>query len=146
MPSRKGQPNDPKRRVAPQGSIKSQTLSRLAKARYLGSAHHKKRPGDYGYGLIPPVNTRHHKSVCDDLRPINLKEATRLFRAGVQSKMVSGYLENGDLPKFVWAVDDQGEAYEAKLGDDGQSYHGYRLYRDQRVRRYILGEWRARNQ
>ena len=144
MLSRKGQTNDPKRRVAPSGTISRETLSNLDKASYVGSSHHKRRPGDYGFS--PPVNPRPHKSVCDDLRTIGLREANELFRAGVQSGMVSGYLENGHLPKFVWAVDHAGEAYEAKLGDDGSSYHGYRLYRDQRIRRYIIREWRERNQ
>ena len=144
MPSRKGQPNDPKRRVAPPGTVSGETISRLDRAHYIGSAIHKRRPGDYGFN--PPANPRPHKSVCDDLRAINLREATELFRAGVQSKMVSSYLENGSLPKFIWAVDHAGEAYEAKLGDDGLGYHGYRLYRDQRMRRYIIREWRERNQ
>ena len=144
MPSRKGQPNEPKRRVAPQGTLGNQTLLELGKARYVGSAHHKKRPGDYGFH--PPVNPRPRKSVCDDRKTITLKEATRLFRAGVQSGMVSSHIEESQLPKYVWAVDGSGEAYEAKLGDDGRSYHGYRLDRDERMRQYILQEWRARSQ
>lgn len=144
MPNRKGQPNDPKRRVAPPGTVSSETLSNLTKAHYTGNAHHKRRPGDYGFN--PPVNPRPHKSVCDDLRTIGLREACELFRAGIQSEMVSGYLEEERLPKYVWAVDHAGEAYEAKLGDDGSRYHGYRLYRDQRMRRYIIRAWRERNQ
>ena len=143
MSRRKGQPNEPKRRVAPPGAITTETLSNLDRARYVGSAHHKKSPG--GYGFNPPVNPRPHKSVCDDLRTINLRQATGLFRAAIRLGMISSYLQDGHLPKFVWAVDDEGEAYEAKLGEDGRSYHGYRLHRDERTRSYILREWRERN-
>ena len=115
----------------------------MAEARYTGSSHHKRRPADYGFH--PPVNPRPHKSLCDGSRTITLMEACRLFRSGIRKGMVSRHLEKG-LPKFVWTVDHLGEAYEAKLGDDGSSYHGYQLYRDQRMRRYILREWRERNQ
>ena len=143
MPNRKRQGNDVKRRVTPPGGVTSQTKSNLDKTRYVGSPHHKRRPGDYGFH--PPVNPRPRKSLCDDMRTITLREACRLFRSGIQVGMVSSHLENG-LPKYVWAVDHLGEAYEAKLGDDGSVYHGYRIYRDQRMRRYIIREWRERNQ
>ena len=59
--------------------------------------------------------------------------------------MVSGRLNEG-LPDRVWSVDHTGEAYVAFLGSDGPYYHGYRLYRDQRMRMYIIKEWRERNQ
>ena len=58
--------------------------------------------------------------------------------------MVSGYLEQG-LPKRVWAVDDTGQAYEAMLGDDGATYHGYRLNRKAPNREYVIAEWRRRS-
>ena len=52
----------------------------------------------------------------------------------------------GGLPKYVWAVDDCGEAYEAKLGGDGRSYHGYRLDRDDKaMRQWVIKEWKLRN-
>jgi hypothetical protein len=142
MPDRKRQGNDPKRRVAPAGTVTLETRANLDNVRYTGSAHHKSRLADYN--LIPPVNPRPGKSLCDDLRTITCKEAVKLFRSGIQLEMVSSYLENG-LPKFVWAVDDYGEAYEAKLGDVGFSYHGYRLYRNDPARGYIIAEWRKRN-
>ena len=58
--------------------------------------------------------------------------------------MVSAFREGG-YPKYVWAVDEKGEAYEAKWGDDGQSYHGYRLGDDDRMMRdYVIDEWEKR--
>ena len=67
-----------------------------------------------------------------------------MFNSGIQLAMIGSYLING-LPKFVWAVDAYGEAYEAKLGDDGFSYHGYRLDRDDPFRENVIAEWRSRS-
>lgn len=58
--------------------------------------------------------------------------------------MVSEHLI-GNLPKYVWAVDDAGEPYEAKLGEDGLTYHGYRLEENERgMREIVQKEWKAR--
>ena len=141
MPSRKGQPNNPNLRVAPPGSVSNETLDRLCQARYTGVCYHKsRRSPDYDFAPCP----RPDKSLCDDLRPISLLKATRLFRSGIRLGMVSGYLEQG-LPKRVWAVDDAGQAYEAMLGDDGATYHGYRLNRKAPNREYVIAEWRRRS-
>ena len=142
MPHRKRQGNNPKRRIAPQYAMTQEIRSNLARSRYVGSALHKSKPADYGF--VPPVNPRPNKSLCDDLRVIYLREATQLFRSGIQLGMVSSYLGNNCLPKFVWAVDNYGEAYEAKLGGDNFSYHGYRLYRDQRMSGHVIAEWERR--
>jgi hypothetical protein len=106
---------------------------------YVGSSHHKRRPGDYGFR--PPVNPRPSKSLCDGLRPILLGEARAIFRQGVLKGMFSEFWD-GELPKYVWAVDDQGEAYEAKIGNGG--YHGYRLTDEDDMRDFVLREWMRR--
>ena len=142
MPGRKRQGNNPKRRVASAGDISPEIRGNLARARYVDSAHHKSNPADYGF--IPPVSPRRGKSLCDDIRVITRQEAAGLFNSGLQLAMISSYLLNG-LPKFVWAVDGYGEAYEAKLGADGFSYHGYRLYRDDPFRENVIAEWRRRS-
>lgn len=143
MPYRKYAGNNPKRRIAHPDAISREIQLNLANARYVGRAYHKTRPSDYGFD--PPARPRPHKSVCDDHREIRKREAVQLFRSGVKMGMVSSYPEDGPLPKYVWAVDDLGEPYEAKLGDDGASYHGYRLHREQRMRKYIATAWRERN-
>ena len=144
MPSRKGQGNDKKRRIAPLGTVSCETKANLDKARYVGSAHHKTRPADYNFN--PPINPRHGKSLCDELRPITLREAIKLFRSGVRLGMVSTHRDQEmDLPKFVWAVDQDGEAYEAILGSDGPNYHGYRLKREAPNRERVIAEWNRRN-
>lgn len=140
MPPR--QSNNPKRRMMPSEALNpEEQKSLLAKARYVGSANHKRFPGDYGFH--PPSNPRPSKSLCDDRRSVLLPEAQQLFALGIGKSMVSSYCD-GDLPKYVWSVDGDGEAYEAKLGNGG--YHGYRLDEgnEQGMRNYVLQEWRRR--
>ena len=138
---RKG--NNPKRRIANLGFFTERELGGLASAaQYKGSAHHKTRPADYGFE--PPVAPRPSKSICDGKRVIRRNEAQGLLRAGIRLGMVSTRLE-GDWPKYVWAVDDSGEVYEAKLGHDQLRYHGYRLAEDDgAMREWVMEEWSKR--
>ena len=101
-------------------------MARLSNARYVGSALHKKYAADYGF----PVSWDTDKSLCDDIRIIRKSEAVELFRAGIDCGMVSSCLISG-LPKYVWAVDKQGEVYESKLSRGTVDYHGYRLSEEQ---------------
>ena len=131
------------RRVVPAGSVTDADLQALAaRLRYEGIATYKLHPGDYGF--IPPVNPRPTKSPCDELRPLLRAAAARLFRQGLLAGMVSPFVADG-TPKYVWAVDEDGEVYEAKTKPPDTTYHGYRLGDDEReMRRYILGEWSKR--
>ena len=71
-------------------------------------------------------------------------EASRLLKAGLRRGMISAHAEGG-WPKYVWAMDDEGEVYEAKLGHDGERYHGYRLAEDDKaMRRWVTAEWSKR--
>lgn len=137
------QGNNPKRRIAKHGFYTSAELDGLASAaRYAGSPHHKLRPGDYGFD--PPVAPRPDRSVCDDKRPVLRDEAVRLLQDGIRRGVMSARADGG-WPKYVWSVDDAGEVYEAKLGHDGQRYHGYRLAEDdEAMRRWVLAEWSRR--
>lgn len=142
--SRKRQGNRPDRRVAAAGSLPEADIAALVgHLRYVGSALHKLRPGDYGF--VPPHNPRPSKSPCDDRREVPRDEAELLFRYGLERGMVSAFAAEG-VPKYVWAVDEAGEVYEAKTKpgrDDG--YHGYRLGDDEeQMRAYIIREWKQR--
>ena len=142
MPKRQG--NNPKRRLIPRDALDSEYLVRLAReARYVGSAHHKSKPADYGF--TPPASPRAHKSLCDGKRIVRKEEAETLFFQALSRGMVSRYANNG-FPKYVWAVDQDGEVYEAKVGGDGQSYHGYALGADgeRDLCRLVITEWEAR--
>jgi hypothetical protein len=52
-----------------------------------------------------------------------------------------------EFPKYIWSVDDQGEAYEAKThpNDRGQ-YHGYRLEEHDPMRSLVLKTWKERDE
>lgn len=140
---RRRQGNRPNRRLVPHGTVSTQALTELAdRLRYGGSGFHKLHPGDYGF--VPSVNPRPTKSVCDDLRPILLSEATELFQKGILAEMVSPF-DLGGSPKYVWVVDSDDEVYEAKTRSPDVIYHGYRINDNEPdMRRYILGEWRKR--
>ena len=135
--------NNPKRRIAKRGFFTERELGALASTvRYQGSALHKTRPGDYGFK--PPTAPRPSKSICDGRRTIPKVEAQLLLEDGIRLGMVSSRLE-GAWPKYVWAVDDSGEAYEAKLGHDRRRYHGYRLGLDDgAMRDWVKAEWSKR--
>ena len=65
------------------------------------------------------------------------------MRAAFNRGLVSA-CDPAALPKYAWAVDSDGEAYEAKLGRDGK-YHGYRLGLDDRdMRDWVVEEWKVR--
>jgi hypothetical protein len=139
---RKRQSQNPKRRLAAPDAWSAQQLEALLRrARYIGSAYHKRRPADYGFQ--PPTNPRPHKSLCDDHRPVPLKEAQRLFMEGVRRGMVSAFQIDGRL-KYVWSVDEDDEVYEAKWDQEG--YHGYRLdpSNEKHQRAYVLHAWKQR--
>ena len=141
LPRRQG--NNPKRRIVPRSNIDPESLGRiLSEARYTGSAHHKRSPADYGFH--PPVNPRPHKSLCDGDRSIGLDEAKSLFREGIARGMISDF-HMGGFPKYFWAVDAEGHAYEAKLGQGHGHYHGYELGNDDAsMRQLVIEEWQAR--
>lgn len=132
-------------RVMPEEEVSADELLRIRDAaRYEGAPFHKLHPGDYGF--VPPSSPRPSKSVCDDLRPVLKAEAKRLFREGIRRGMVSRF-QPGELPKYIGAVDSNGEVYEAKTKPGQEvTYHGYRLGEDaMEMRDHILSEWSKRS-
>lgn len=133
--------NNPKRRIAAPERLSQDERSALAiRLIYVGSPIHKRFPG--GYGFQPPCSPRPTKSLCDDKRIILKEEAISLFKAGIMKGMFSDYQSNENMPKYVWCVDSNGEAYEAKIGLGG--YHGYRLGEDDAMRKLVLEAWEKR--
>lgn len=135
--------NNPKRRIAASGTLDLSGREELAaRLKYVGSAHHKCFPANYGFN--PPSSPRPWKSVCDGKRIVLKEEAENLLRVGVMKEMFSPLLGNG-FPKYVWSVDNSGDAYEAKTdsGNPGQ-YHGYRLEEDDPMRAIVLNTWNKR--
>lgn len=144
MSIRKREGNRPDRRFMDDECTTEDVRKELCKrVRYVGSANHKLRPGDYGFQ--PSHNPRPSKSPCDTVRSVLLAEASELMEKGVMLGMVSRFDANG-VPKYIWAVDEANDVYEAKTRPELEKhYHGYRLGDDERdMRAYILKEWGRR--
>ena len=132
--------NNPKRRIAAAGSIDPEALKELsARTTYVGSANHKRFPGDYGFH--PPSNPRAWKSMCDAHRVVRKEEAQFLLEQAVLKGMVSTLQFDGQ-PKYICSVDGDGAAYEAKVGNGG--YHGYRLDADDDMSALVCAQWARR--
>ncbi len=141
MPKRRS--DNPKRRIVPIDEVEPAFLRRLAgQAHYTGSAHHKRSAADYDFSPSS-ANPRPHKSLCDGNRTVKLNEAKALFHEGMRRGMVSSYRED-DLPKYVWAVDDEDRAYEAKIERGSKNYHGYELSIDDDMGGLVVWEWKRR--
>jgi hypothetical protein len=132
--------NNPKRRIAEPGHFAPAVLETFAdQLAYVGSANHKRFPGDYRFQ--PAVNPRGWKSLCDRDRVIPLSEARQLLRDGILKGMISTHFD-GDTPKYVWSVDANSRPYEAKLGLGG--YHGYMLEAEDNMAEFVLQAWAKR--
>jgi hypothetical protein len=71
-------------------------------------------------------------------------EASALFVRAIKLGMFSRFPDD-DVPKYVWAVDEWDEVYEAKRSGQSAEYHGYRLADDDKAMRvYVLKEWKRR--
>lgn len=131
---------DPRRQIAKSKSIGPELKARWRCIRYKGSAHHKSKATDCGWVPSP----RPGKSLCDDLRIMKMREAAKLLRAGIQWDMVSQRCCDKGFPRYIWAVDSEGEVYEAVQGSPSHHYHGYRLRQGDAMRKIILKEWHRR--
>ncbi|PPC89434.1 MAG: hypothetical protein CTY34_11430 [Methylobacter sp.] len=113
-----------KRKIKKLTGIELQLCSELAeKVKYGGNPEHKMNPGDFG--LIPPSGPRPGKSLCDSVKVFSKKTALKYLQAGLRKGLVSERC-NGDWPKNIWAVTDNGIALEAQLENpETGTYHGY---------------------
>ena len=131
--------NNPKRRIAPKGDVDEEEIERLlSSVIYVGSANHKRRPGDYHFH--PATGPRDHKSLCDKQRELLVAEARSLLRLGIEVGMFSAF-GAGAVPKFVWCVSAGGEVFEAKTHHGHERcYHGYQLGDDDDMKAIVLKE------
>ena len=114
----------------------------VAEASYGGNPEHKVRPGDYG--LTPPCNPRPGKTLCDDCREFLMVEARALLQKGFSRGMVSVQERNG-WPQNVWALSEEGEAFEAQLENKEMgTYHGYPMPEEDDFRSEVIEEWERR--
>lgn len=112
---------NPKRRMGEPG------MSTIPAARvaYLGSPLHKRSPGDYG--LTPPADPRPNKTLCDEIGIFERAKAQALLQQGLERGTISP-CPQGELPRYIWAVTDDGRVVEARCDDATHgTYHGYPL-------------------
>lgn len=134
---------NPKRRIKLIAPLDIERLGRLANAvSYGGNPEHKKDPGDFG--LTPPSGPRQGKSLCDDANIFQREIALELLRRGLQAGLISEH-HNGEWPKNIWAVSDEGKPLEAQLENpESGSYHGYPMPEDDPLADEVLKRWRGR--
>ena len=111
----------------------------LKRVSYCGNPEHKRNPGDFG--LIPPALPRPDKTLCDAVSLFSRKVASQLLHCGIQKGFISVQMR-GDFPQNVWAVSDEGFAFEAQLENaELGSYHGYPIPETDPFREHLLERW-----
>jgi hypothetical protein len=115
-------------------------LSALADTiRYGGNPEHKSDPGDFG--LTPPSAPRSDKTLCDSAGIRSRSEAQSILRSGVLKGLISRQTR-GRFPQNVWAVTDDGTAFEAQLeNQETGTYHGYPMPGDDEFRPAVVRAW-----
>lgn len=139
--AKKSEGNDKKARLsAAWDKFDDEHLDILArKATYLCHDKHKGRAPSRG---VPP---HLETSTCDEIRRIRHAEADMLIKSGIRARMMSELQRQYGWPKYIWAVDDDGEVYEAKESRNHPGeYHGYRLNEDHERRNHMLGHWKKK--
>lgn len=121
------------------------SLKKMAqKAGYGGNPEHKRNPGDFG--LTPPSNPRPGKALCDVIKIFSRKEALKLLREGITQGLVSDRTQ-GEWPKNVWSVMNDGTTLEAQLENPQQgTYHGYPLDPDDAFAGKVVEQWKKRHE
>lgn len=129
--------NNLKRRLYASSADERAALAR--RLSYGGNPVHKRNPGDFN--LDPPAAARPNKTLCDAAGIFRRSIALDLLRTGVGKGLTSPFKE-GEFPKHIWAVSDNGLALEAKLDDARLGrYHGYPLLEDDPFRDVVLKAW-----
>lgn len=109
--------------------------------KYVGSALHKRNPGDFG--LTPPAAARPGKSLCDDVGIFSRDEAQDLLKVGIHKGLVSPDAEDG-FPRYVWMVHGE-RVIEARCDNvDLGTYHGYPLETDDAMADCVRLQWQTR--
>ena len=114
----------------------------LRSLRGVARSHPERHPSDPAAGAARPGHDR-PEAGAQHIPDHERGGEQALVVLVVTSGMVSELAGDG-LPKYVWSVDADGTAYEAKLGTDG--YHGYRLEDEDDMRSLVLKEWKKRGE
>jgi hypothetical protein len=139
MPNRTRRSYNPKRALVAVKPPQTELIALADKIRYGGNPEHKSDPGDFG--LTPPSAPRSDKTLCDTAGIRSKSEAWSILRSGVLKGLISKQTRGG-FPQNVWAVTDDGTAFEARIENpETGSYHGYPLPADDPFRAAVLRAW-----
>lgn len=113
-------------------------------ATYEGVPYHKRSPGDFG--LEPPASPRPDKTLCDEANVTQRSMAIALLARAIDGGLVSESEGEQGFPKQLWAVDEQGQVFEAMYGGSRPgSYHGYPIRRNDPWFDEVIQAWRKQN-
>lgn len=134
---------DPTRRLSEPHDWSNEQRNELSsRVTYVGSGHHKRCPANYG---LDRTNPRRTATICDGERIFKLEEARALLASGIEKGMVSTALAAEGMPKYIWSVSDEGQAFEAKTSASTPwKYHGYPLDENDPLRERVLKAWEER--
>jgi hypothetical protein len=120
MKRRKGY--NPKREIAPVNFwTEDERARRAQEVQYGGNPEYKVNPKEYCLSFVKP---RPGKTLCDADGPFPKAKAETLLKEGISKGMVRKQPSDG-WPQNVWAVSDDGEAFEAQLENSiSGTYHG----------------------
>ncbi|WP_081767233.1 hypothetical protein [Hylemonella gracilis] len=139
-------PFNPKRKLLTpaQAQARADELGKLAeRVRYGGNPEHKKNPGDFG--LTPPSDPRQGKSLCDVAKIFKREQAEKLLQLGLRSGLASDRMD-GEWPKNVWSVTEDGFAMEAQLENpELGTYHGYPMPDTDPLSLEVIRRWKRLN-
>jgi len=139
MPNRPRRSHNPKRALVAAKPQQEELIALAESVSYAGNPEHKSHPGDFG--LTPPSAPRGDKTLCDRAGIRLRSVALSILRSGVPKGLISKQ-KRGRFPQNVWAVTDDGTAFEAQLENpETGSYHGYPMPGDDDFRRAIVQAW-----
>lgn len=103
----------------------AQRAALAARVKYEGSAKHKYSPRAFG---LKPAPRATDDTMCDvhaQFTPADMVRAVAILQRGVMAGLIGHNTKQGD-PTILWALDDNGWIYEARITTPTQTlYHGY---------------------
>lgn len=91
--------------------------------------------------MTPPAAPRPDKTLCDRVEVFREQEAVNLLREGIRKGLISER-RDGEFPRNVWAVTEDGSPVEAQLQNREQGiYHGYPMTSADPFAEKVLEKW-----
>jgi hypothetical protein len=128
------------RTPAPNAADRATLAARLA---YAGSAKHKLKPRAFG---LDPAPRDADDTLCDGhagFTPEDMPRALDVLKRGVLAGLIGHNDKQGD-PTILWAIDDNGWIYEARITTPTQGiYHAYPLLPADAFAKKVIARYRG---